>query len=291
MPNDVIPSPEMNAYNAEVRQTRRALLNSDYNPVEMRQMLASFEALGPEGTPRKLGNSELELRRAEGAALLVYVPGGGFCFPGGDVHRALLDRISTKAGTRGALLQHRLAPENAFPAAHEDVFKALRTILAEESGPVFVLCDSSAGALVLCACAKLKREGHRLPDKLVGLSVLTDLAMTGHSYVANAEADPMFGPQAVIHKVFHYLQGANPAQPAASPYWDEPMELPDTLFIVGSTEVMRDDTLRFADKAESAGTKVTIKVYEEAPHVFALLVGIPEAEEVVDQIAAFLTEV
>lgn len=284
-----MPSPEMNAYTTEARQTRRALLNSDYNPVEMRQMLATFEILGPEGIPKKLGGAELELRRLDGAALLVYVPGGGFCFPGGDAHRVLLDRISTLASTRGALLQHRLAPENPFPAAHDDVLGALRTILSEEIGPVFVMCDSSAGALVLCACAQLKREGHRLPDKLVCLSALTDLAMTGHSYVANAEADPMFGPQAVIHKVYHYLQGANPAQPAASPYWDEPVALPDSLFIVGSTEVMRDDTLRYAGKAESAGTNVTVRVYEAAAHVFPLLPGIPEAEEAIDQIAAFLT--
>jgi acetyl esterase/lipase len=128
-----------------------------------------------------------------------------------------------------------------------------------------------------------------LPDKLVCLSVLTDLAMTGRSHVTNAEADPLFGPQAVIHKAFHYLQGANPAKPDVSPFWDEPMALPDSLFIVGSTEVLRDDTLRYAKQAEGAGTTVQVMVQDEAPHVVALLPGIPEADQAVTQIVAFLT--
>ena len=283
-----MPSPALSAFNAEVRASRRALLNSDYDPVGMRQMLASLDVVGPGPDCRRLGDAVIEHRRADGTGLLVYVPGGGFCFPGGDANRALLDRLCEAAGARGAMLQHRLAPEHAFPAAHDDVVDALRVILADEAGPVFVLCDSSAGALVLCAIARLKREGHRLPEKLVGMSVLTDLAMTGRSNVSNAEADPMFGPEAVIHKVYHYLQGANPAQPSASPFWDEPIALPDSLFIVGSTEVMRDDTLRFAAKAESIGSNVRVKVYDEAPHVFPLLPGIPEADEAIAEIAAFL---
>lgn len=127
-----------------------------------------------------------------------------------------------------------------------------------------------------------------MPDKLVGLSVLTDMAMTGRSNVSNAETDPMFGPQAVLHKIFHYLQGANPAQASASPFWDEPVALPDSLFIVGSTEVMRDDTLRYAAKAESAGTNTRVVVVEDAPHVFALVPGLPETDQAVVDIAAFL---
>jgi acetyl esterase/lipase len=106
--------------------------------------------------------------------------------------------------------------------------------------------------------------------------------------VTNAQADPMFGPEAVIHKAFHYLQGANPAQPSVSPFWDEPVMLPDCLFLVGSTEVMRDDTVRYAAKAESAGTRVQVSIYDEAPHVFPLLAGIPEADEAITEIAAFL---
>ena len=283
-----MPSPALSAYIAECRQSRRVVLNSDYDPIAMRSMIVAMDTVGPGSDIRQLGHGTLELRSGSGSAFLVYVPGGGFCFPGGDAHRALLDRVCAKTRTRGALLQHRLAPENPFPAAHDDVLLALRAVLSEEQGPVFVMCDSSAATLVLCACAQLRRERHRLPDRLICMSALTDLAMTGRSNVSNAESDPLFGPQAVIHKIFHYLQGANPAQASVSPWWDEAVTLPDTLFIVGSTEVMLDDTLRYADKAERAGTNVALSVYDDATHVLALQEGIPEADKMVDEIANFL---
>lgn len=121
-----MPSEALSAFNEEARQTRRALLNSDYDPVAMRAMLATLDAIGPGPNSRQLGLSTLELRRVEGAALLIYVPGGGFCFPGGDSHRVLLDRVCEAVDARGALLQHRLAPEHPYPAAYEDVGGALR---------------------------------------------------------------------------------------------------------------------------------------------------------------------
>ena len=60
-----MPSPAMSAYSDEVRRTRRALLNSDYDPVGMRQMLASFDAVGPGPDHRKVGQATLELRRTQ----------------------------------------------------------------------------------------------------------------------------------------------------------------------------------------------------------------------------------
>lgn len=283
-----MPSEEMRAFNEEARTTRKQILNSDYDPVVMRSLLAAADAIGPGPDIQHIGDASLELRGAVGDALLVYVPGGGFCFPGGDSHRSLLDQLCSKLSARGALVQYRLAPEHPFPAAHDDIERVLRVLLAEQTGPLYVMCDSAAGVLVLSACLKLAAKGHRLPDRIVGLSVLTDMAMTGRSNVSNADADPLFGPQAVIHKVHHYLQGANPTAEGVSPYWSANAKLPPCLFLVGSTETMRDDTLRFAERARQAGTDVTVSVYGEAPHVFPLLAMLPEAGNAINEIAAFL---
>lgn len=283
-------SEEMSALNAESKGTRKQFLNSDYDPIALRGIIAAADTVGPGPDIRTVGKATLELRDTEGDALLIYVPGGGFCFPGGDAHRALLDRLTGKLGARGILVQYRLAPEHPFPAAHEDVEQILRTLLNEEVAPIFVICDSAGGVLVLSACLKLASEGHRLPDRIVGLSVLTDMAMTGRSNVSNADADPLFGPQAVIHKIHHYLQGANPTAEGVSPYWSSNAKLPPCLFLVGSTETMRDDTLRFAERARQAGTDARTSVYDEAPHVFPLVATLPEAADAVEEIAGFLKD-
>jgi len=113
------------------------------------------------------------------------------------------------------------------------------------------------------------------------------LAMTGLSHVANAEADPMFGPQAIIHKSAHYLRGANPTDPRASPFWAELSGLPPLLMIAGSTEVMLDDTVRFAEKADKSGVSITLRTITEAPHSFAYMPGLPEAAAATAEIISF----
>lgn len=283
-----MPSEEMLAFNMAMRETQKPMLNANYDPVAMRAILVQAEQIGAPVDVRQIGEATVEMYGTHGPALLVYVPGGGFCFPGGDIHRAFLMRVCAAAGARGMLVQHRLAPEHAYPAAHQDVALVLATLGAEHEGPLFLLCDSSGGALALAACQAMAADGQRLPDRIVGLSVLTDLAMTGLSHVSNAEADPMFGPQAVIHKVHHYLQGQNPTAEGVSPLWNARAALPDCLLIVGSSEVMLDDSLRLAERARQAGSHVQVSIYDEAPHVFALHASLPEAGAAVEDIAAFL---
>jgi monoterpene epsilon-lactone hydrolase len=128
-----------------------------------------------------------------------------------------------------------------------------------------------------------------MPGRVVCISPLTDMAMTGRSNVSNAEADPLFGPQAVIHKAFHYLQGADPTDPAASPFWGRLHGLPPCLLFAGTTEVMRDDATRFAAKARAAGVDARISLGEAAPHTYPLM-DFPESRAARDEIAAFLQE-
>ena len=120
------------------------------------------------------------------------------------------------------------------------------------------------------------------------MSPLADCAMTALSYVYNRGRDPMFGPEAIIHKAHHYLNGANPSDPSASPLWADLQGLPPTQIFVGSTEVMLDDSTRLADKARAAGCDVELHIVPNAPHVFPLLFPwSAEAHRAVDAMTEF----
>ena len=153
-----------------------------------------------------------------------------------------------------------------------------------------VIGDSAGAALVLSAVIARLSSGRAAPGRMVFLSALTDMAMTGRSHVFNAEADPLFGPQAIIHKAFHYLQGANPTDPRASPYWASPEGLPPCLFMAGGTEVMLDDSRRFVARAVAAGVDARLSVCPEAPHTFPLMADLPEAAAARCEVVAFLRE-
>ncbi|MEV4129749.1 alpha/beta hydrolase fold domain-containing protein [Nocardia sp. NPDC049707] len=130
---------------------------------------------------------------------ILYVPGNGFVLGVDDSHRRLIDRLCDRTGAQGYLLHYRLAPEFPFPAAHQDTINAIEYVHARTSGRLWVVADSAGGALALSAIVA-RRADSRQPDRVVLLSPLTDLAMTGLSHVYNRYREPMFGPEALIHK-------------------------------------------------------------------------------------------
>jgi monoterpene epsilon-lactone hydrolase len=287
-----MPSEEIRAFNQQARAALKATFNADYDPVAFREARAAPAVLEADSTLVGVGHGRLEYRPSSGRKrIVVYVAGGGFCFDANDSHRALVDEISAAVDADACLIRYRLAPEHPFPAAFDDVAAALAQVIeAHGAENVAVAGDSAGAGLVLSSVMARLVAGKPAPRRLVFLSALSDMAMTGHSHVSNAEADPLFGPQAVIHKALHYLQGHNPTDPAASPYWGNPTGLPPSLFVVGSTEVMRDDSVRFVDKARAAGVDARLSVYEEAPHTFPLLARFPESESAIAEIIAFVAE-
>jgi monoterpene epsilon-lactone hydrolase len=66
-------------------------------------------------------------------------------------------------------------------------------------------------------------------------------------------------------------------------------ELPPMLINVGDYETMRDDSVRFAEKAKKAGVDVTLRVGEKMVHCYPLVAPMfPEATEAMDEIVAFI---
>lgn len=287
-----MPSEDMKAFNAHAKATMKALFNSNFDPVAFRAARQDELAAEADSSFVDVGAGRLEYRKPKGMKRMVaYVAGGGFCFDAGDNHRKLVEELAHRLQAEACLIRYRLAPEHPFPAALDDVSNGLDRLIADWGASNVVLVGDSAGAaLILSATLARIAQGKAIPQRLAFLSALTDMAMTGLSHVENAEADPLFGPQAIIHKAHHYLKGHNPTDPAASPYWGDPNGLPSCLFIVGSTEVMRDDSARFVTKAKAAGVDARLSIYVEAPHTFPLLAPFPESEAAIREISAFFQE-
>jgi len=287
-----MPSEDMKAFNAHAKATMKALFNSNFDPVAFRAARETAPGAEADSTFVDVGAGRLEYRKPKGMKRMVaYVAGGGFCFDAGDNHRHLVDDLAGGMQADACLIRYRLAPEHPFPAAFDDVSSGLDGLIADWGAENLVLVGDSAGAgLILSATLARIAQNKAVPKRLAFLSALTDMAMTGLSHVENAEADPLFGPQAIIHKAYHYLQGHNPTDPAASPYWADLTGLPACLFIVGSTEVMRDDSTRFVSKAKAAGVDARLSIYEEAPHTFPLLAPFPESAAAIQEISAFFQE-
>ncbi|HCA48712.1 MAG TPA: alpha/beta hydrolase, partial [Armatimonadetes bacterium] len=77
--------------------------------------------------------------------------------------------------------------------------------------------------------------------------------------------------------------------PLASPVFADYRGLPPLLVQVGEHEIIRDDSVRVAERAREAGVEVTLEIWEGMFHVFQSHEPLlPEAQEAVAHIGALI---
>ena len=214
-------------------------------------------------------------QRQKGAAIL-HAHGGWFNLGSASAYRNLIGHIALSAGADAFIPEYRLAPENPFPAAVDDIKACYRGLVDRRINKIAVSGDSAGGALalVLLSIASAQvRKGGTAPVGAVVFSPVTDLALTGESYETRAEADPYFAKPQVAGLVAAYLGATDPKNPLASPLYGDLSGLPPIRVHVGDDEVLLDDSRRYVERAVAAGVDAELDVWLGMPHGFISGVG------------------
>jgi epsilon-lactone hydrolase len=227
------------------------------------------------------------------STVVLYLHGGGYLFGSPKTHRQVIVAMAKAFEAPVYGLDYRLAPEHPFPAAVEDAAAAYRWLLTRHPGSSIVLAgDSAGGGLAIATALGIRDSGATPPKAIVAFSPYTDLAVTGASVEANARSCAMFTPRGVQEAAALYLAGANARDPRASPLYADFTGLPPILLFASRHEILRDDTLRLAERASAAGVKVELIVRDRLPHVWPIFVGLlPEAREAFETVAAFARQI
>lgn len=223
---------------------------------------------------------------------LLYVHGGGYIACSPATHRPLAARLARAWNARAVVPDYRLAPEHPFPAGRDDVVATWRWMLEQlDVDPAHAVWagDSAGGGLALAAALTCADVGLPMPAAIVTFSPWTDLACTGRSLQENAQRCAMFMPAQLEQAARLYAGARSIADPALSPLSGDLSVLPPLCVHASTTELLRDDTLRFADRARAAGVTVECRLWDEMPHVWQFLAGfLPEARESLDAAAEFV---
>jgi monoterpene epsilon-lactone hydrolase len=116
-----------------------------------------------------------------------------------------------------------------------------------------------------------------MPAAAVLFSPFVDLAATGESARTNSERCAMFNHQSFGIAAGYYIGEGDRCAPLASPLYADLRALPPLLIHVGADETLLDDSRRLAERAQLAGVKVELKIWQAVPHVWQLFRGwIPE---------------
>lgn len=282
--------------------TMLAPIRGQLNPEGLAQFRAGYETMGSMfALPDDVTVEEVDAGGVPGELItpadsaekvgVLYLHGGGYVLGGTDSHRSMVAQLVRRLGAPALLIDYRLAPEHAFPAAIDDAIDAylwFREHLGE-GAKVAIAGDSAGGGLAAATLLALKQRELPQPVAAVALSPWVDLEMMGESMALNDEVDVMVGRDNLTWMAEHYLAGQDPRDPLASPIHGEFEGCAPLLIHVGTRETLLDDAHRLAERARSHGVDVHLHEGQEMIHVWHFFAGtIPEADESLQDVADFL---
>jgi len=222
--------------------------------------------------------------------VVVYFHGGGFVIADLDTYDAGPRAIARQANALVVSVHYRQAPENKFPAAHDDAIAAYRWVvenartLGGNPQQVAVMGESAGGNLAINVAMAARDQNFQPPVHEVLVYPLAGVDMNTPSYQENANAKPLnkammewFFRQTVDHP-------AELSDPRLNLVAADLKNLPPTTIIAAEIDPLRSEGLTLSQRLEAAGVPVTYKLYKGVTHEFfgmgAVVADALDAEQV-----------
>ncbi len=217
------------------------------------------------------------------ARVVLQLHGGGYVGALSDLYRALAVKQAVVTNAREVyMVDYRIAPENIYPAALEDAV-TVYSYLAKKFGAenLILIGDSAGGNLALELCIYLKENNLSQPAVLIlnspWTTMETDLpsrSFNDKDKILGSEINPFMSGAVLNHK---YSGDLNVNDYHVSPIYADLHGLPPTLVQIGGYELFRDEGIALLKKAAEDNLNITLTVYSEMSHDFAMIV--PELDE------------
>jgi acetyl esterase/lipase len=224
--------------------------------------------------------------------VLINLHGGGFNSDSGSLIEGI--PIANLAKTKVVSVYYRLAPENPFPAAVDDVVAVYRELLKTYKPGSVGIFGTSAGAILTAEVAvRLKQLGLPLPAALGIFSGLADFSRVGDSrqlFTLNGlpgemqPVDPNHLPDD------QYVGKTNRKDPVLSPFFADLHGMPPTLLVTSTRDILLSDTSTFHRALLRSGVDARLVVFEALPHAFWYHFQLPETKEALELMARFFDE-
>jgi epsilon-lactone hydrolase len=224
--------------------------------------------------------------------VLINLHGGGFVSDSGSLIEGV--PIANLTKIKVVSVYYRLAPENLFPAAVDDVVAVYKELLKTYKPQGIGIFGTSAGAVLTCEVAvRLKQLGLPLPAALGAFSVLTDFSRPSDSRQIFAldgfpgELQPLDPKRAPDDP---YPGATDRKDPVLSPLFADLNGMPPTLLVTSTRDLLLSDTALFHRALLGAGNDAQLIVFEALPHAFWYHFQLPETKECLNLMAKFFDQ-
>ncbi len=206
---------------------------------------------------------------------IVFFHGGGWALGSLGSHDALCRHLAVEVNVPVVAVDYRLAPEHPFPAAVDDAWAVVSSIIRSESGlevdpsRIAVVGDSAGGNLAAVTAHAARDAGHHLALQVLIYPVI-DRRPDRPSMTENASG---FALEADDMAWFWSMYGAEPGDPRAEPSLGRLDGLPPALIITAEHDPLRDEGEEYARRLQAAGIPTTLRRYDGTFHGFAAAPG------------------
>jgi epsilon-lactone hydrolase len=224
--------------------------------------------------------------------VLINLHGGGFNSDSGSLIEGV--PICNLAKIKVVSVYYRLAPENPYPAAVDDVVAVYKELLKTYKPRSIGIFGTSAGATLTAeVAARLTQSGVPLPGALGLFSVHPDYTRPTDSQELFAldglpgrlePRDPNRPPEDA------YAGSTDRRDPVLSPLFADLKGWPPSLLVTSTRDILLSDTAMFHRALLRAGDDAQLVVYEALPHAFWYHYQLPETREALDLMAKFFDE-
>ena len=229
--------------------------------------------------------------------IIIYAHGGSWISGNLDTHDSICRKLSHNIKAIVISVDYRLAPENPFPAALNDVYNILqwtsqnaKNINGDEK-LIAIVGDSAGGNLssVVSLMARDKEGPNITCQVLIYPSTNIDqLNSESWSYFAN---DFNISTEEMEKYISLYVPKKEDRKNSyASPLLTKDFKgLPDTLIITAEIDPLRDEGEAYGNKLKEAGNKVEVRRINGVTHGFITMDKITDkADEALNQIYLYL---
>ena len=214
--------------------------------------------------------------KSDSDKVLLQLHGGGYVLGMSDGHRLMaLKQAALMDAKEAYCVNYRLAPNHVYPAALDDALATYESLLDSgiKAENIVLVGDSAGGNLAIALTLYLRDHQKALPRLLVLQSPWTDFNTTLASRIYNNRKDQILGQGTPLNKAVKepaYAGNLSLSDPRLSPIYADLKGLPPMLIQTGGHEIFLTENQKFMEKAIDDGVEVTMTVYPDMPHDFAL---------------------
>lgn len=271
---------------ARLDEQRRAV--ADNTPVEAGAGVPvhHVEDVDADGVPCRL------YRPADGPLpVIVYTHGGGWVDGGLTSHDPLCRLLAVRSGAAVLAVDYRLAPEHPFPAAPDDVDRAIDWVrssgaaLSLDAGRVALSGDSSGGHLAAVAARRSRDRGIEVRAQALFYPVMDPAGTTWGDVVFPGLKAPNLRWCWDVFAPAHVDRG----HPDVSPARGDLRGLPPTLVVTAEHDILTTEAEGYAAALAEAGvSSVTFRAQGQVHGFVRRLARFDAAHAAVDLAAGHL---